>query len=127
MVTYTVYKPPYDSKYTEVTPIEEYSILTVRSTATTDATVLDIPAGYKARILSIALYTTAAANRIYWIRVDGNALYVAFIPTSTDVVYFTTIELGNSPPIYSNIAIEIDGGGGLSTNDLNIIYRLDKR
>jgi len=127
MAKLTVFTPPYESKFSEIVPIEEYSILAVNSTSISDTTVVSIPPGYKARILSIALYATAAANRIYWIRVDGVALYVAFIAAATDVVYYQYLDLPSSPPAYSSISLEIDGGGALTNNDLNIIYRLDKR
>lgn len=103
---------------------EKHEARLVRSTTTTDHTVLTVPAGYKATVLQVLHYSVSAGNLIYFVRVDGSAIYGAFVPAATDFLDFKTWQYAEAPVAYGTISLDIQSAA-LTSTDLNILYVLE--
>lgn len=114
---------PRTGEYIKTT--EKKTIHCINSTATADATIITVPSGKKLSILQLAFYTTAPANRIYFVKLDGVAVHVSFIPASTDVVGSDKWTYEEAPTAYSTVTLDVQGGGNLTSNDLSVIYALE--
>lgn len=103
---------------------EKHEPRLVRSTTTTDHTVLTVPQGYKATILQVLHYSIAAGTLIYFVRADDTAIYGAIVPVTTDFVDFKTWKYEEAPVAYATIKLDIQSAA-LTSTDLNILYVLE--
>jgi hypothetical protein len=103
---------------------EKRTILSVRTTTTTDHVVLTVPAGYKVTVLQVLHYTISTSNTVYFVRTDNKAVYVAFVPPSTDFVDFKDWKYEDAPTAYSSLTLDVQAGT-LSSTDLNILYAIE--
>lgn len=103
---------------------EKRQVRIVRSTTTTDHTVLNVPAGFKLTILQVLHYSVATSNLVYFVRADDNAVYAAYVPASTDFVDTVTWKYEDAPTAYTTLKLDVQSGT-LTSTDLNILYALE--